>query len=206
MTGVAERRDPRPAEGQRDVPLRALVEAARAGDRRAFAALYRRHARTVHGVLLARLPRAELRDAMQEVFTTALSKLAGLREPESFSAWLASIARNLARDWHKRRRELSAAPELLDHRRGPSRALDEAIDALAAIRELPESYHELLVLRFVEGLSGREIASALDMSPGSVRVKLHRGVSMLRARLGAESTPGPTRGSTPGSSAKGGRR
>lgn len=108
MSAVAERRDTQPPT----TSVAALVVAARAGDRRAFAELYRRHARTVHGVLLSRLPRSELRDAMQDVFTLALSKLASLREVDSFSAWLATIARNLARDWHKRRREQRAWPWL----------------------------------------------------------------------------------------------
>ena len=187
MAAVATRRDPGQAptraagEGKRSVA--ALVEATRAGDRRAFAELYRRHAKTVHGVLLARLPRPELRDAMQEVFTAALAKLDTLREPAAFGPWLASIARNLARDWHKRRRELAASPELLDERRAPSRDLDDALGLLAAIHTLPEGHRELLVLRFVEGLRGPEIAAALGITPGAVRVKLHRGVAMLRAHM-----------------------
>ena len=161
----------------------ALVEAARAGDRHAFAKLYRTHVKTVHGVLLARLPRSELRDALQDVFTTALAKLDTLRDPGAFPSWLATIARNLARDWHKRRREISAAPEDLDERRGPARDLDDALGVLAAIRQLPEGYHEILILRFVEGLRGPEIAESLGLTPGAARVKLHRGVTMLREQL-----------------------
>lgn len=166
----------------------AWVEAARAGDRRAFARLYRSHGRMVHGVLLARLPRAELRDAMQEVFTAALAKLGDLREPSSFGPWLGSIARNCARDWFKRHRnthELAHEPSELDaadRNPGPE-GLADALSLLDAMRELSEDYREILVLRFVEGLSGAEIAAQLGMTPGSVRVKLHRGVSALRARL-----------------------
>ena len=163
--------------------MSALVEATRAGEHRAFAELYRRHIKTVHGVLLARLPRTEVRDAMQEVFTLALARLDTLREPAAFSPWLGSIARNLARNWHKRRRELAAAPEKIDAREARGRDMDDALSLLAAIQKLPEGHRELLVLRFVEGLSGSEIAGALGIAPGSVRVKLHRGVEMLRAQL-----------------------
>jgi RNA polymerase sigma-70 factor (ECF subfamily) len=142
----------------------------------------------VHGVLLARLPRAELRDAMQEVFTAALTKLGDLRDPAAFGPWLGSIARNCARDWFKRHRntrelahepgELEAARETAGHER-----LADALSLLEAMRELSEDYREILVLRFVEGLSGAEIAEQLGMTPGSVRVKLHRGVTALRERL-----------------------
>lgn len=189
MPAVAKRSGQPKPTASAEVSDATLVEAARAGDRRAFAALYRRHARTVHGVLLARLPRAELRDAMQDTFTQALARLAGLRDPAAFSPWLASIARNLARDWHKRgqpRRELAREPGQLDDERGRTRDLDDALGLLVAIQRLPEGQRELLVLRFVEGLSGPEIAEAVGMTHGSVRVKLHRGVSALRVALDRE--------------------
>lgn len=168
----------------------ALVSRARSGDRRAFAALYRRHGRMVHGVLLARLPRTELRDAMQEVFTSALAKLDGLRDPSRFGPWLATIARNCARDWFKRHantRELAHEPGALDDRRAahPGPDLADTLTLLAGLQGLPEDYRELLLLRFAEGMTGPEIAAQIGMTPGSVRVKLHRGVALLRAQLEA---------------------
>lgn len=182
MSAVATARD----EGGPE----ARVRAAMAGDRQAFTALYREHARMVHGVLLARLPRTELRDAMQDVFTTALDRLDSLREPGRFGPWLATIARNQARDWHRRhgnKREISRDPVGLDDRRpGEPRDLDGALTLLTAVRTLPEPTRELLVLRFVEGLRGPEIAQALGMTPGSVRVKLHRAMTELRSRLDVE--------------------
>lgn len=189
MPAVAQRSEPslRVTRGcSTDI---ALVEAAIAGDRRAFAALYRRHARTVHAVLLARLPRAELRDAMQDTFTVALGRLASLRDPNAFSPWLATIARNLARDWHKRgrpRRELACEPERLDTEAARARNLDDALSLLTAMGSLSEGQRELLILRFVEGLNGPEIAVALGMTAGSVRVKLHRSVTALRRALDRE--------------------
>ena len=55
---------------------------------------------------------------------------------------------------------------------------------LAAIRRLPEAYRETLVLRLVEGMTGPEIAERTGLTPGSVRVNLHRGMQMLREALG----------------------
>ena len=54
---------------------------------------------------------------------------------------------------------------------------------MAEVRRLPEAYRETLVMRFVEGLTGPEIAELTGLTPGSVRVNLHRGVELLRARL-----------------------
>jgi RNA polymerase sigma-70 factor, ECF subfamily len=56
--------------------------------------------------------------------------------------------------------------------------------ALEAVQSLPEAYRETLILRLVEGMSGEEIAARTGLSPGSVRVNLHRGMKMLREKLG----------------------
>ena len=65
-----------------------LVEAARRGDQAAFSALYRRYVRMIHGVLLARVPRADVEDLVQDVFVSALQQLHGLRESAAFGGWL----------------------------------------------------------------------------------------------------------------------
>jgi RNA polymerase sigma-70 factor, ECF subfamily len=49
---------------------------------------------------------------------------------------------------------------------------------------LPEAYRETLVLRLVEGMTGPEIAARTGLTAASVRVNLHRGMKLLRERLG----------------------
>jgi RNA polymerase sigma-70 factor (ECF subfamily) len=159
----------------------ALVRAARDGDREAFGSLYERHVRMVHGILLARAPRAEVDDLVHEVFLQAMRRLPSLRDPAAFSPWLAAIARNRARDHFRRAGEET---ELKGDVAGAPHPEGEAMAVLAAIRRLPEAYRETLVLRLVEGLTGPEIAERTGLQPGSVRVNLHRGVQMLRAALG----------------------
>jgi RNA polymerase sigma-70 factor (ECF subfamily) len=60
----------------------------------------------------------------------------------------------------------------------------EAREILSAIRSLPEAYRETLVLRLVEGMTGPEIAGQTGLTPESVRVNLHRGMKLLRSKLG----------------------
>ena len=79
-----------------------LVRAARSGDKEAFASLYERYARVIHGVLLARAPHADVEDLVQDVFLSAWNRLDALREPAAFGGWLAMIARNRATDFHRR--------------------------------------------------------------------------------------------------------
>jgi len=160
--------------------LATVVLAARRGDRRAFAELYRRFHRAVHGVVLARVRYTEAADLVQDVFAIALERLPQLAEPAAFPGWLMSIARNRAVDHVRARRptdELSDVPVA-----APRSA--EVAQALAALRALPEAYQETMILRLVEGLSGPEIAEQTGLSAGSVRVNLHRGMKLLRERLG----------------------
>src|SRR5262245_47571902 len=81
---------------------RELVNAARQGDRAAFARLHERYARMVHGMALARVPVSDAADLVQDVFLEAMRKLHTLRDPSAFGPWLAMIARNLARDFYRR--------------------------------------------------------------------------------------------------------
>ena len=62
----------------------------------------------------------------------------------------------------------------------------EAANVLDVICGLPEAYRETLVLRLVEGMTGPEIAERTGLTPSSVRVNLHRGMKLLREKLGME--------------------
>ena len=57
-------------------------------------------------------------------------------------------------------------------------------EILELIRSLPDAYRETLVLRLVEGMTGPEIAARTGLTAASVRVNLHRGMKLLRERLG----------------------
>ncbi len=54
---------------------------------------------------------------------------------------------------------------------------------LSFVRSLPDAYRETLILRLVEGMTGPEIAARTGLTPGSVRVNLHRGMQQLREKL-----------------------
>ncbi len=165
-----------------------LVEAARDGDRAAFGRLYERYARMVHGILLARVPLSEVDDLVQDVFLRALPQLPTLRNVNRFGAWLAAITRNLANDYHRHAvDEVELQEDLPGDRKEGKRARSpgdaEAEFLLSAIRRLPETYREILLLRLVEGMTGPEIAARTGLKHGSVRVNLHRGMQKLRQKL-----------------------
>lgn len=168
-----------------------LVRRARCGDRAAFANLWRRYAPTVHAVILSVMPGQAAEDLLQDVALAALRSLPDLRSDEGFPAWLCAIARNRARNLRAASARAAIAADM-DQFAGrgaiDGATLQEADEVLAVIRELPECYRETLMLRFVAGLDGPEIAKRLGMTPGSVRVNLCRGMKLLRVRLGTTAS------------------
>jgi len=154
----------------------------------AFGQLYDRYSRMVHGILLARVPLSEVNDLVQDVFLRALPRLHALRDVNRFGAWLAAITRNRANDYHRHAVEEVELPEDLPGDGIESQAAGSSVDAeawllLSAIRGLPETYREILLLRLVEGMTGPEIAARTGLKHGSVRVNLHRGMQKLREKL-----------------------
>ena len=166
----------------RNAVLDATIRAVAADDQDAFARLYADYVRMVHAIVLGRVPRRDVDDLVQDVFLSAYTRIRELREPAAFGGWIATIARNKATDYLRQAREQVELPDDLPG--------GEPIDAdtftiLDVIRTLPEAYRETLLMRLVEGMSGQEIADRSGLSAGSVRVNLHRGMKLLREKLGS---------------------
>jgi RNA polymerase sigma-70 factor, ECF subfamily len=167
-----------------EIDIARLVRDAQRGDRAAFAELYQRFTRMVHGIVLARIARPgahDVDDVVQDVFVTALERLGDLREPAAFGGWLAAIARHRATDRRRRMPVMEPLEDNVAATRDPDRLEARAI--LNAVRALPDAYRETLILRLVEGMTGAEIADRTGLTPASVRVNLHRGMKLLREKL-----------------------
>ena len=170
---------------QRSLPERSLVDEARGGSQSAFATLYQQYMRLVHGILLARVPRSEVEDLVQEVFLLAWRRLRSLRDANAFGSWIAMIARNQAIDYYRKAVPTTELGEAMLKQPAPDPA---ALTVLDTIRAMPEAYRETLVLRLVEGMTGPEIAIQTGLTPDSVRVNLHRGMKLLREKLEGSAT------------------
>jgi RNA polymerase sigma-70 factor (ECF subfamily) len=157
------------------------VRAVAQGDRDAFTRVYAAYGRMVRAVLLGRVPRADVDDLLQDVFVTAYLRIRELREPAAFGGWIATIARNRATDHLRQSRQHDELPPELP---GGDAVEADTLIVLDAIRKLPDAYRETLLMRLVEGMSGSEIADRTGLSSGSVRVNLHRGMKLLREKLG----------------------
>ena len=164
------------------------VERVRAGDVEAYRVLVERHWRGVLAVLRQRLGNsADVEDLLQETFVRAYERLGQLREPRKFRLWLLRIATKLCADLRRRRREVVPGEESLRLlvERQPSRDARPSPDThvLDAVEALPQKYREVVMLRFLGGMTCKELAEFLDEPAGTVRNRLFRALEMLRSKL-----------------------
>lgn len=168
-----------------------LIEAARVGDQAAFRALFQRHASTMRSYLYAFLPPHEVEDQLQETALAIWNGLGTLRTTERPLPWMLGIARHRAlralRVKAKQPHSLEQPEQIADAKANASGLSPE--DLLRILQRLPEAYRVSLALRLLEQKGSQDIAKALGMTPGSVRVNLTRGMAMLRQHLRREGYP-----------------
>jgi RNA polymerase sigma-70 factor (ECF subfamily) len=173
-----------------------LVRRTRAGDREAFGVLVERHRRTIYVLALRKgLQAAEAEDAAQEVFLKAYRNLGSLADPQAFARWLYGITAHVVADAGRaraRRHEegsLERAPE-------PLAPVDSRADLLfgeerrlvfRALEEMAEEQRLVILLRYVEGLTPKQIAERLGEPRGTIRSRLHHALAFLQTALAGSS-------------------
>jgi len=188
-----------PPENPSNPPDETLVEAARAGDREAFARLVRRYEDQVFTMSLRMLShREDARDLAQEIFLLLYERLADFRGESAFRTWVYRITVNRCRDELRRRKTVKHTrpdplhgpdgemreppgrePSPEDAARG--REAEEAIER--ALGELPGELREMIVLRDVQDLAYDEMARVLDVPVGTVRSRRNRARPQLAELL-----------------------
>jgi RNA polymerase sigma-70 factor (ECF subfamily) len=170
------------------------------GDRAAFAILYRRYVDRVYGYAFYLLgDHHDAEDATERTFLAALAAIEGFRDTgASFRSWLFRIAHNQVANALRsrgRRRDDSLdrvlEPVSSTDPAAEVTAADDARHVRAALATLADDRRQVLILRFVDGLSAREIADVLGRSEGAVRVLQHRALRDLAERLAATDDPQP---------------
>lgn len=175
-----------------------LVEAAVNGDQRAIEALYLAHYDTVFRYLLLRSGSHSLaEDLTSQVFLAMVRGLPQFKwQGKPFLAWLYAIAqKQIAMHYRGRSRqpsavELDEAAELIADTAGPDAGVEQRERRLrlaAALRMLPDTQREVVMLRFVLSLPLSETAAVIGKSEGAVKQLQMRALSSLRDLLGGES-------------------
>jgi RNA polymerase sigma-70 factor (ECF subfamily) len=172
-----------------------LVALSLRGEQRAFTVLMRRHKEKLYRFVRAYVGDAdEAYDLTQESFVAAWAGLSRFDSKRSFHIWLRRIALNKCRDWGRRRvvRNFFFAAQSLDTPGADIAAPQEptnepqelrlaALDA--AIASLPASLKEPLVLTLLEGLSHKDAAILLGVTPKAVETRVYRAKALLARSL-----------------------
>ncbi|SRR6266581_4086655 len=167
-----------------------LCRRASAGDRRAFAMLYDRHVDAVYRYAFYRVRAdAEADDVTSDVFHRALVAMPKYEPRRPFLAFLYTIARNVVADRLRKARPMASFEDAIAHpspAAGPDEVagrLDEARTLRGAIANLTTLQQEVVVLRFLEDRSTKEVAQLLDKPESTIRGIQMRALATLRGML-----------------------
>ena len=175
----------------------ALVLKSQAGNRTAFEELVRRTARLVFARLYLETGRAgDTEDLVQETFLIAWRSIRQMTDPTGFRPWLLAISRTVVidaarHDGRKKRSGLRSSADVLGSIPARSPTPPEAAvtkearqNVLAQLRQMPEEYRLPLMLRYLHDHDYETISRQLGLTNGSLRGLLHRGMNLLRERMG----------------------
>ena len=170
---------------------RELVEKARAGDRDAFATLAAESIGRLFNVARLMLGDRDLADdAVQETLVLAWRDLKGLRDPDGFDAWLHRVlVRSVYREARRERRRTSRTSpvEAAEVEPGTPDDLEHRDQLERGFRQLRPEHRAVLVLHHYLGFSDQEAATVLCVPAGTVKSRLNRATSALRAALEADA-------------------
>ena len=173
-----------------DADERSLILRAQDGDAAAFSCLVERHwiplvhfARSVVGD-------AEAEDCAQDGLVIAWSKLAALREPGAFRAWLLRTVARLAFRRARRSARYVSITEAADTQDPASAVGPETVDVEAVLSVLAPRQRAVMHLTVIESMSDSDISAALGIAAASVRSHRRRAREMLRRVLQPGSVPG----------------
>ncbi|NJN66958.1 MAG: sigma-70 family RNA polymerase sigma factor [Chloroflexaceae bacterium] len=172
----------------------ALIRRARQRDGEAFGILYERYLERVYRYIAYRTANTVVaEDLTSEVFLNAWKSIERYEDRGyAFSTWLLRLAHNEVTDYYRTRRNDTSLPETdvhVSHLPGPddfAELKDDQVALLRAVRQLPDEWRQVILLRFVEGLPFDEIAVIVGKSSGACRVIQHRALARLRELLPRE--------------------
>lgn len=168
-----------------------LVRAAQEGDTEAFGAIYDAYLTPVYRYVAFRFPEELAEDLVADIFVKAWEKLHTYKAQKNvpFAAWLFRIARHVVIDAYRRHRgfdELSENVRDENTSSDPKRRTERGMTISTvrkAMNELPRRYRETLLLSYVSDLTHAEIAKAMGIREGTVRILKFRALKKLESYL-----------------------
>jgi RNA polymerase sigma-70 factor (ECF subfamily) len=170
------------------------------GDVQLYGSLVREYQGPVYNLMLRMTGDEDVSaDLAQDAFVRAYEKLESFNQRKRFFPWLYTLALNVARDWLRKNvrdrhvfvEDASLMVREQDRRDEPGVVNDrlDGAKAFKAVMALDPKYREALILRYRHDFTIQEIAGTLEISVSAAKMRLSRGLDMVRHRFGGGNNP-----------------
>jgi RNA polymerase sigma-70 factor (ECF subfamily) len=168
-----------------------IIERAKRGETQAFGLLYDHyHERIYRFIFLKVSNKEDAEDLTHQVFLSAWQNIKNYKEfGFPFSSWLYKISRNAVIDFY-RSKKIETSLEEVQNELSSDEIKTDNIDlkiqieeVMKALKQLKPDYQDIIIMRFVDDLSVKEVAKALDKSEGAIKLMQHRAINNLKKIL-----------------------
>jgi len=169
-----------------------LVELAKKGNKGAFSELYENYITPIFRFVYFRVRnRVDTEDLTQSIFLKAWNALPNYKQKENpFSSWLYAIARNTVTDFWKKKKDWNIGELGENAIKSKEEPIDDLIEKEENLKELKEvielltdEQQEVIILRFIDGLSNKEISKIIGKKEDAIRQLQSRAIRILREYL-----------------------
>lgn len=173
-----------------------LAAKAQQGNNQAFLDLYDRYLTKVFNRVKSRIPPNDAEDVTQEVFIAVVRSLHTYKQKSKFNTWLYTIVNRTIADYYRKhyRRNEDQKVSLDTDENSPSyrepvyegEDIDEKILVQRLLLGLPDHYQEIILLRFADGMTFKEIAEHNNQSLEAAKSLYRRAIKAVRRKIGEE--------------------
>ncbi|GGA67782.1 sigma-70 family RNA polymerase sigma factor [Ornithinibacillus halotolerans] len=166
--------------------MKDLVKKAQKGSDQAFLTLFQRYEEDIYRIAFIYVKNQnDALDVVQETAYRSFKTIKKLKQPNYFKTWLIRIAINCSLDLLKKQRKLIHLPK--EYEDQLTEELNDDIELDLSLQDLMEYLHpdekSIIILRFYEDLTMKEIAETLEMPLGTVKTILYRALAKLRKKM-----------------------
>lgn len=163
-----------------------LIKKAQRGNDKAFLELFQQYEQDLYRMAFIYVKnQSDALDVVQETAYKSFKSIKELKEPRYFKSWLIRIAISCSLDILRKREKV--VPMKPDFEEFISEAVDADLTSEITLRELIEELREeeksVILLRFYQGMTLKEVSETLNIPLGSAKTILYRGLAKLRKNL-----------------------
>ncbi|HGJ65630.1 TPA: RNA polymerase sigma factor [bacterium] len=171
-----------------------LIRRIKNGDQDCLEALVKLHLPKVHNRVNNLVPEYDVDDVTQDIFVGLINSIYSFEERSAFATWFHRLTMNKVADYHRKtsRNKYNTSDIYAQQTFNPWEKLDNDLVIEQILREIPNKYKEILILRHSECLSFIEIAQKLDLGYEATRSRYRRAIFIVRKKIRDKSKNGNT--------------